>query len=245
MSFQTHGLDRAGSPLVRLSGKTFQKFPSGLIRVDQTFACRIDRVESARGILAQGSIFPREQIAPGSASSQTSRGILESVVELESPFYIFPSPKESYDTPGFCKFDVSGYSYARNPDGPYGNVVIQTQLVSLSQDFRQVKIITEEETEYIYWTIFEEWRVNSAIYTGVTSAGAGIQLTFENASLTEGLQLVRRRITGELGSVSQIPITWTPQIISITRRNFGRYDEFDATQTLLPILQQGVITIGQ
>jgi hypothetical protein len=223
-NLKTYGLERSNS-LVPLSGKTFERFPSGLERVTQEFVCRADRAESARREVQQGQAFP----------------LSENLEQAGQGFFIFPQPQESYDIPGFCKITVTAYS-SQSVTG-FGQITISDQIVSLSQDFEQIVLESEESPTFIYWTIFEKWRVKAAVYSGVIVEGGNIPLVFGAVDLIADLALVDRRIVGDVGGATEIPIEWKPEIVSITRRNFGRYDEFDATETLVPKLPFGVFRV--
>lgn len=71
--------------------RTVTTFPSGLIRVDRTFACKTSVAPTHRATLAVGSNFPGD-------SYPAMDGLK-----------IFPEPQEKRRDDGFTEFTVSGY----------------------------------------------------------------------------------------------------------------------------------------
>ena len=71
--------------------RTVSTFPSGLIRVDQTFTCKTSAAPTHRATLAVGAIFPGD-------SYPAMDGL-----------NIFPEPQEKRRDDGFTEFMVSGY----------------------------------------------------------------------------------------------------------------------------------------
>jgi len=71
--------------------RTISTFPSGLVRVDQTFVCKTSAAASHRADLAVGEEFPN-------GSYPTIDGLK-----------IFPEVQEVQRTDGFTEFRVSGY----------------------------------------------------------------------------------------------------------------------------------------
>lgn len=225
--------------LYLLSGKTYQSFPSGLERVTATFAGVANQAARLEARLRVGEIFP------GSSETMIQSG--DGFRETDN-FYIFPAPEKSFDVPGFVKFNASAYRL--NPNYQRPQITLSSQFISLSQNFEQLveedNTGTEDtdETDIRTWTVFEKWRVDSATYTGVVQTGRPIGL-FERVDLGERLFLVRRRIVGEPPSLEgrEIPINWVTQQTSVVRRNFGRYDEFDSVETLIPEQPDGTVVL--
>lgn len=201
------------SGAIPLSGKKYQKFPSGLVRIDQEFIS----AKTEAGIGAARERFAIGNILPGTEA-------------LGNSAYIFPHATESYDIPGFCKFSVSAYS---KQGGPYGQVLKNSQIVDVSQSFNTLSPTEENPNREISITISERWLVDSATFYGVTEANAEVG----NFGIDLEKKLISRIQSGgdiALLGVQQLSILWTESIVSITRRNFGRYDEFEVTQSLIP-----------
>ena len=219
--------------LFPLTGKTFQSFPSGLIRCDQEFVCRRENAAKSKQSLLSGFLFPQK---PRSVGAVTDDGFIRfEEFETGPPFYIFPDAKESYDVPGFCKFSVSGYSYQIASGDGYNSVTLQSQIVNISKQFEEEVIAGEEEepTEYV-WTVSERWRVDSATYLGCVERLQSVSGPFKAAALDR--RLINRQVIGEPapGGQREISISWEIQQVSVTRNNFGLRDEFSSTETLVP-----------
>jgi hypothetical protein len=71
--------------------RTVSTFPSGLIRVDRTFACKTSAADTHRATLAVGANFPGD-------SYPAMDGLK-----------IFPEPQEKRRDDGFTEFTVSGF----------------------------------------------------------------------------------------------------------------------------------------
>lgn len=202
------------SGAIPLSGKKYQKFPSGLVRIDQEFVS----AKTEAGIGAARERFTVGNIMPGTDS-------------LGGPAYIFPQASESYDVPGFCKFSVSAYS---KEGGPYGQIIKNTQIFNLSKTYIIPAATSAEPDRTLTTNIEEKWVADTATFVGVIESNGGIS-DFE---IELNKRLVSRLITGfnpgTRDGISQISVSWISALTSITRRNFGRYDEFEATQSLIP-----------
>ena len=211
------------SPLI---GKTYEKFPSGLVRADQTFVCTIDQVQGMRSVLCRGAILPK-------VYSTNPFKLRQEYLNAEPDFFIFPDAKESYDIPGFCKFMVSGYRHDLSSE-PFFTFNSQIVDISKSYTISRVEVVGEPPVVYT-WVIFERYQVDSVTRhsvsdSGVTNIAVGNYFQLKKSLLT-------RRLTGNRPNDSDqttIDINWTPTIVSVTRRNFGRFDEYDATETLVP-----------
>ena len=76
--------------------RTVSTFPSGLIRVDQTFTCKSSAAATHRATLAVGANFPGD-------SYPAMDGLK-----------IFPDPQEKRRDDGFTEFTVSGYGRVKD-----------------------------------------------------------------------------------------------------------------------------------
>lgn len=88
MSYTYHGTNE----IVVLPGRSISTFPSGLVRVDRTYAVRADRANTVRREFAVGNILPYDDGTPAIDG-----------------LYIFPEPQETQRDDGFVEFKVSGY----------------------------------------------------------------------------------------------------------------------------------------
>ena len=78
--------------LIALPGRSVQTFPSGLVRVDRTYACQAADAGKYRQQFAVGNILPLDDGTPAIDG-----------------LYIFPDAQEEKGSDGFYRFKVSGY----------------------------------------------------------------------------------------------------------------------------------------
>jgi hypothetical protein len=88
MSYTYHGTNG----IIVLPGRSISTFPSGLVRVDRTYAVRADRASVVRREFAAGNLLPFDDGTPAIDG-----------------LYIFPDPQETRRDDGFVEFRVSGY----------------------------------------------------------------------------------------------------------------------------------------
>lgn len=88
MSYTYHGT----SNIIELPGRSVQTFPSGLVRVERSFACRRGQEASFRSQFAQGKTMPLDDGKPAIDG-----------------LYIFPDPQETTRDDGFVEFRVTAY----------------------------------------------------------------------------------------------------------------------------------------
>jgi hypothetical protein len=78
--------------LIALPGRSVQTFPSGLVRVDRTYACQAADAGRFRQQFAVGNPLPFDDGTPAIDG-----------------LFIFPDAKEEFRDDGFVQFSVSGY----------------------------------------------------------------------------------------------------------------------------------------
>ena len=78
--------------LIVLPGRSVQTFPSGLVRVERSFACRRGQEANFRSLFAQGKTMPLDDGNPAIDG-----------------LYIFPDPQETTRDDGFVEFRVTAY----------------------------------------------------------------------------------------------------------------------------------------
>jgi hypothetical protein len=103
MSYTYHGT----TGLIALPGRSVQTFPSGLVRIDRTYAIRKDRVTQAREELAVGNPLPLDEGEPA----------------IDGAF-IYPAVQETQRDDGFYEFRASAYGRTQS-----GYSAIQTREV--------------------------------------------------------------------------------------------------------------------
>ena len=75
-----------------MPGRSVQTFPSGLVRVERSFACRRGQETNFRSLFAQGKTMPLDDGKPAIDG-----------------LYIFPDPQETTRDDGFVEFRVTAY----------------------------------------------------------------------------------------------------------------------------------------
>jgi hypothetical protein len=195
------------------AGATIQGFPSGLFRVDQEFFVPNKFASQAR-----------ERFAVNNTLSDGANFLGHSAAR------IFPAPKESREVPGFTKFTVSAYGFSRK----FTEFIVTKgmQIVAINQSFTQDNDVQEEPP--FNWTISEKWLISTVTTSGVISNGTNIPP--RSGVTPPAPTLVNRQISGTLapGGQTTITVNWQFEIAAITRRNFGFYDEYDLTESLIP-----------
>jgi hypothetical protein len=211
------GIDSIGPrfKVITLSGSATQTFPSGLIRYDRTYLVEKKNEQAAQEYFQMGNLL----------LVGINRGIYES-----SPF-IFPDPKQVSDVPGFIKFVVTAYS--KSNDSEFRETFNQQQ-VNLSKGFRASIVTTQDEPPVNYsWSVLEKWLVDSVTTSGVAPSG---EQSVAGTKRILNFRLIRRIVSGAVapGGQRSLEIDWSKESVSIVRRNFGRWTEYDHTETLIP-----------
>jgi len=88
MAYNYHGTNG----LIALPGRSIATFPSGLVRVDRTYACQAADAGKYRQQFAVGNPLPLDDGTPAIDG-----------------LYIFPDAQEEKGSDGFYRFNVSGY----------------------------------------------------------------------------------------------------------------------------------------
>jgi hypothetical protein len=201
--------------VITLNGSERQAFPSGLIRYDRTYLVEKKNTQAARELFQAGNLLFV------SIDPEAGAGI---------PF-IFPDPKEVNDVPGFIKFVVTAYSNSRDVEF---RETFNQQQVNLSKGFSAsiVEVPGEPPVNY-FWSVLEKYLVDSVTTSGVAPSGGE---SFAGTGRILNFKLIRRIVSGAVapGGKTSLTISWSKESVSIVRRNFGRWTEYDHTQTLIP-----------
>jgi hypothetical protein len=186
-----------------------------LIRYDRTYLVEKKNTQAARELFQAGNLLYV------SINPEAGAGI---------PF-IFPDPKEVNDVPGFIKFVVTAYSNSRNVEF---RETFNQQQVNLSKGFSASIVVTPGEPPVNYsWSVLEKYLVDLVTTSGVAPSGGG---SFAGTNRILNFRLIRRIVSGSVapGGQTSLTIDWSKESVSIVRRNFGRWTEYDHTQTLIP-----------
>jgi hypothetical protein len=108
--------------LIALPGRVVQTFPSGLVRIDRTYACRAGDEEKFRRDFAVGNLLPLDDNAPAIDNA-----------------YIFPHVQETRSDDGFTRFKVSGY----------GRTSTRGTLVEINDRFIRQEVVIPSSTKTI------------------------------------------------------------------------------------------------
>jgi len=150
--------------------------------------------------------------------------------DLILPFgEVFPAPQICTTVSGLTEITFDAYSDTGSGSGVYG-----IDVVNLSKSFTHTAMVAlgnDPPAPVTYnWTITEIWVADSYTERKVlTSAASSISLQVTPMAL--GQKMLDRIITGAMpfsGSfANQLTVTWSSVVSSITRRNFGIFDEAD------------------
>ena len=151
---------------------------------------------------------------------------------------VFPDPQVRTTDMGLLEMVFDAYSNTGPTTGVFG-----TEVLNLSKSFEasiMQAVGNDPPAPISYnWTITEIWITDSYTEKKVLSASLGsVSLAPQTISL--GKRLLKRRSSGMLpsgGVVSMdLSITWFSQVTSVTRRNFGDFDEVDIVTSLGAII---------
>lgn len=144
---------------------------------------------------------------------------------------VFPDPQIRTTDMGLLEMSFDAYTDIGATSGVFG-----TEVLNLSKSF-SVSLAQGENlpTRDFNWTITETWIADSFTERKVLAATLGsVFLTVSQNSLNK--RMLKRIITGNLpdigGGATQLSITWAQQVSSVTRRNFGSFDEVDIVTSL-------------
>jgi hypothetical protein len=204
------------SELIPQAGRTVTTFPSGLIRVDQSFLTESSALFTSRALVAVGND------APGGDSSPSVDGLK-----------IFPEAQELRREDGFTEFIVSSYGRTASP----GASVLGVEVVTLNASYSFTYTPTPPEAPQTWnWSIKEEWLVDT-FTTVKTMLASEANATISITPPTLSKVLKKREFSGARpgmnvpgGGVStpggsSIGADWESGLASIDRRNFGHFDE--------------------
>jgi len=199
---------KSTSGLIAQPGRSVSTFPSGLVRVEQTFLA-----ESSAEIAARASIKVGDD-APGSDSAPAVDGLK-----------IFPEVQFRRREDGFTEFIVTSYGRSNLS----GTAVLGGRLVTLFAGYTYTN-----NSQFFAWTIKEDWLVDT--YTVArTMLASELNSAISITPPTLGKVLKKREIKGTPPplnandhpylNLNSLPVNWTAGLESIDRRNFGYFDE--------------------
>jgi hypothetical protein len=130
--------------LIALPGRSVQTYPSGLVRVDRTYACQAADAGKYRQQFAVGSPLPFDDGAPSIDGA-----------------YVFPDAKEELQNSGFAQFSVSAYGRTNTKgtliEGVIPSLYVQTVVISSSTPRESIESPISEETRLSNQLVFRSF----------------------------------------------------------------------------------------
>ena len=216
--------------------RTVSTFPSGLIRVDQTFACKTTSAATHRATLAVGASFPGD-------SYPAMDGLK-----------IFPEPQEIRRDDGFTEFMVSAYGRL-NTVGTQKTELKVSVFVGFkkykSDSIKILKVRKNSETlvipDFILNTSFLPGQINTFDFTDSTLEFSPLT-TVSAPKLFVAIAGPDQSTLSTIGRLKYIGLSSTTSLLSSYQEvNFGEYNEvtmgFDNPGIELIATTDSVITV--
>lgn len=176
-------------------------------------------------------LLPNKTVSVSSYGLEKTNGTIlfqpgqegEALELAENSGQVFPEPQIRTTDIGLLEMSFDAYRDTGALSGVFG-----TEVLNLSKSFET--IITQVPYN---WTITEIWIADS--YTEKKVLAARLGSAFLQAfSQPLGKRMLKRIITGKRPSsgINNLSISWASQVTSVTRRNFGTFDEVDIVTSL-------------
>ena len=149
---------------------------------------------------------------------------------------VFPDPQVRTTDTGLLEMSFDAYRDTGATSGAFG-----TEVLNLSKSFQDEVFTVGENTpdtkETCNWTVTEIWLADSYTHRRVMDSRMG-SLSLRPFSATLEKKRLRKIITGKKSKngASELSINWMPQVTSVTRRNFGTFDEVDIVTSFTAII---------
>jgi hypothetical protein len=152
---------------------------------------------------------------------------------------VFPDPQIRTTDIGLLEMSFDAYTETADTDTGVTSGVFGTEVLNLSKSFESTitqAVGNNPPAPITYnWTITEIWIADSFTGRKVVEARFG-SVSFTVSEKLLNKRLLKRIITGKLptggAGTRTLSITWTSQVSSVTRRNFGSFDEVDIVSSL-------------
>jgi hypothetical protein len=185
-------------------------------------------------------------LVPGSTESQSVYGLkkrsgtilfkpgqeADALTLAEQNGSVFPDPQVRTTDMGLLEMSFDAYTDTGVTSGVFG-----TEVLNLSKSFESTitqAVGNNPPAPITYnWTVTEIWIADSFTQRKVLAATLGsVFLTVSAFALNR--RMLKRVVTGKRpsGGASSLSITWASQVTSVTRRNFGTFDEVDIVTSL-------------
>jgi hypothetical protein len=145
---------------------------------------------------------------------------------------VFPDPQVRTTDMGLLEMSFDSYTDTGVTSGVFGTEVLNL-LKSFESTITQAVGNNPPAPITYNWTVTEIWLADSFTERKVLAATLGsVFLTVSQNLLNK--RMLKRVITGKRpsGGASSLSITWATQVSSVTRRNFGSFDEVDIVSSL-------------
>lgn len=145
---------------------------------------------------------------------------------------VFPDPQVRTTDMGLLEMSFDAYRDTGQISGVFG-----TEVLNLSKSFETTitqAVGNNPPAPILYnWTITEIWIADSYTERKVLSASLG-SVFLQPFPRVLGQRMLKRVLTGRRpsGGALSLSITWASQVTSVTRRNFGTFDEVDIVTSL-------------
>jgi hypothetical protein len=140
---------------------------------------------------------------------------------------VFPDPQSRTTDMGLLEMSFDAYTNTGARNGVFG-----VQTLNLSKNY-STEIQLNGQTLTWAWTIYEIWFADSWTQQKVIASSASSAF-LQTTSPILGKKLLTRKVVGipQPGSPTQLQITWASDVTSVSRRNFGTFDEVDIVTSL-------------
>lgn len=198
--------------LIAQAGRVVATFPSGIVRVDQTYLGLTSQSAAHRAVLEIGNHMPDGDNYP-SVNWPNHDG--------PSSLKIFPEVSEKRHEDGFTEYAVSAYGVTKAAGFTSSGFSIE----KYSQTF---SIDQEEGAAPLQYTVTEFWELETRTYTNPVPSLSVLE-GFPTAPENLFRRLRSRKITGNAQGNVELDLNWSVVFLSLNRINFGHIDELTIT----------------
>lgn len=236
MSLTLYTTTAAASGLIPQPGRAVDTFPSGLVRVTQTYIGRTANASAHRAALAVGNNMP------GGDSSPCIDGLK-----------IFPEAQERRREDGLTEYIVSAYGRANSTGKNFKSMDVSTVQVPTYLNITNLPEGTNNSTTPVQMAVVvATTAVTRSVVVPASAANSAIPLPSSDTSFTiisTTFDAIKASLKGvypngqfTLGSLTGA-ISVTAELKAITRSGFGSFDETSATLVGTPkVINSATIT---
>lgn len=203
--------------LIPQSGRAATTFPSGLVRVDQSYLGLTEKQATHRVTLSVGNGMPDGDKYPA-IDWENADG-----TNFEPSLKIFPEVQESRRDDGFTDYKVSAY-------GRTNETGTTTRGLSFEKYSKSFSINQGQNVPPLEYTVEEFWEIETLTIQKTLKSTETME-DFPAAPANLFKRLRNRRVTGTppAGVPATLYLTWSVVVLSADRKNFGHIDELTIT----------------